>query len=143
MSQAETTQKTMNEERWNTVMAPVEAWVDNFTPVDEDEEDRLELVQMQLRRGNRSPKYRAFILKQFRLEFAEEIKEGKNGFDTWQRKHLWDGPSSQGEEARDSHSKGGEQWKNARIVTQSVSAPTRDQRSPVSRRQPRYLSPGT
>ena len=88
MSQKETTQKTMNEERWNTVIAPVEAWVAGFTPTNEDEEDRLELVEMQLRRGNRSPAKRTDILKQFRLEFAVEIKEGTNGFEVWQRKTI-------------------------------------------------------
>jgi len=65
------------------MIVPVEAWIEGFVPETEDEEDRVALVQMNLRRGNRSASVRSNIVKQWRAEFADEIESGEYGFNNW------------------------------------------------------------
>ena len=83
-----TEKKEMTEERWNKMTEPVNAWVEAFEPTNEDEEDRLELVNMNLRRGNRNGMHRSNIIRQWRAEFSEEISSGEFGFGAWARTNI-------------------------------------------------------
>jgi|11BtaG_2_1085332.scaffolds.fasta_scaffold08824_1 hypothetical protein len=81
-------EKTMKDDRWNTLIEPVQSWVDNFTPVDEDDEDRLEVVKLSMKRGNRNDTKRHGIIKNWRTEFATEIENEEYGFNAWARKSI-------------------------------------------------------
>ena len=78
----------MTDDRWNTLIEPVQSWIGEFSPADEDEEDRLEVVKLSLKRGNRSPSKRKSIIKGWRDEFALEIETGEHGFNAWARKTI-------------------------------------------------------
>lgn len=73
----------MSDERWMNMTKPVNAWLEGFVPTNEDEEDRVELVKMNLRRGGRSAAIRSNIIRQWRTEFNEEIESGVYGFNNW------------------------------------------------------------
>ena len=75
--------KEMSDERWTNMIVPVEAWIEDFEPTTEGEEDRLELVKLNLRRGKRTASTRSNIVKQWRSEFAAEIENGEYGFNNW------------------------------------------------------------
>lgn len=75
--------KQMSDERWTNMIVPVEAWIEGFTPTNDDEEDRLDLVKMNLRRGSRNAGNRSNIIRQWRAEFADEIESGDYGFNNW------------------------------------------------------------
>ena len=75
--------KEMSEERWMNMTKPVNAWLEGFVPTDENEEDKVELVKMNLRRGTRTPSIRSNIIRQWRAEFADEIESGEYGFNNW------------------------------------------------------------
>lgn len=75
--------KEMSEERWTNMIKPVNAWLEGFVPTNEDEEDRVELVKMNLRRGGRSAGTRSNIIRQWRAEFSQEIESEEYGFNNW------------------------------------------------------------
>jgi len=83
--------KEMSEERWTNMIVPVEAFIEGFVPTTEDEEDRVELVKMNLRRGSRNAANRGNIIRQWRTEFSAEIESGEYGFNNWARTKIPEG----------------------------------------------------
>jgi len=63
----------MNDQIWNQRIKPVEKWLENFKPENEQDEDKILLINLNLRRGTRTPSIRGRILKQWKTEFSNEI----------------------------------------------------------------------
>ena len=75
--------REMNDQIWNQRIKPVEKWLENSKPTDEDEEEHIETIKMNLRRGKRTPRIRNRILKQWKTEFSNEIQNGNELFADW------------------------------------------------------------
>lgn len=77
----------MNDQIWNQRIKPVEKWLEYFKPTNQDDEDKIELIKMNLRRGKRSPRIRKDIIEQWKAEFSDEIQNGNEMFADWFPKH--------------------------------------------------------
>lgn len=79
--------REMNDQIWNQRIKPVEMWLENFKPTNQDDEDKIELVKMNLRRGMRNPRIRHRLLSWFKFEFSNEIQNGNEIFADWWPTH--------------------------------------------------------
>jgi len=75
--------REMNDQIWNQRIKPVEKWLKNFKPENEQDEDKIQLIYLNLRRGTRTPRIRGRILKQWKAEFSNEIQNGNELFADW------------------------------------------------------------
>ena len=65
----------IDEEKWATFVAPLNNWLEDFEPTNEDEEDFKDITLMNLKRARR-PENRPKIVKQLKIDFAEMDFEG-------------------------------------------------------------------
>ena len=79
--------REMDDKTWNQRIKPVEKWLEYFKPTNQDDEDKIELIKMNLRRGKRTPSIRKIILEQWKAEFSNEIQNGNEMFADWWPKH--------------------------------------------------------
>ena len=79
--------REMNDQTWYQRIKPVEKWLENFKPTNEDDDDKIQLIKTDLRRGKRTPSIRKTILEHFKAEFSEEIQNGNEMFADWWPTH--------------------------------------------------------
>lgn len=65
-----------DEDKWNAFLAPLEAHLDDFKVKDEDDEEFLDMIRIQIKRGKRDADKRPKIVKNLKIEFEDEEFEG-------------------------------------------------------------------
>jgi hypothetical protein len=73
-----------DEDKWTAFLAPLEAHLKAFKIKDEDDEEFVQMIRMQINRGNRDADKRPKIVKNLKIEFEDEQ------FAEWQQIRLAD-----------------------------------------------------